>query len=37
MEKFEYKPNGVCSSKMEFSIDNNIIKDMRVIGGCPSN
>ena len=34
---FEYKPKGVCAKKMEFEIENNIIKDMRVIGGCPGN
>ena len=37
METFEYSPKGVCSSKMIFTIDNNIIKDMKVIGGCPGN
>ena len=34
---YSYKPDGVCSVKMEFNIENNIIKDMRVIGGCPGN
>lgn len=37
MEHFEYKPKGVCSSKMEFFIDNDVIKDMKVVGGCPGN
>lgn len=37
METFEYSPKGVCSSKMIFTIDNDIIKDMKVIGGCPGN
>ena len=37
METFEYSTKGVCSSKMIFTIDNNIIKDMKVIGGCPGN
>lgn len=32
-----YKPNGVCSIKMEFNIENNIIKDMNIIGGCNGN
>ena len=35
--KYSYKPSGVCASRMEFEIVNNIIKDMRVIGGCPGN
>ena len=34
---YSYKPDGVCSVKMEFNIENNIIKEMRVIGGCPGN
>ncbi len=37
METFEYKPEGVCSSKMIFEIDNDIILDAKVIGGCPGN
>lgn len=32
-----YKPNGVCSIKMEFNIENDIIKDMNVVGGCNGN
>lgn len=35
--KYSYKPTGVCASNMEFDIENNIIKDMRVIGRCPGN
>lgn len=34
---FEYKPIGVCSSKMIFNIENNKIIDFKVIGGCPGN
>lgn len=34
---YEYIPRGVCSKKMTFEIENNIIKDMKVIGGCPGN
>ena len=37
MEKFEYKPNGVCSSNMIFEIENNIIKNIKIVGGCPGN
>lgn len=37
MEKFKYKPNGVCSSEMYFEIDNNVIKKVEIIGGCPGN
>ena len=34
---YEYTPNGVCSSKMVFNIENNKIIDFKVIGGCPGN
>lgn len=35
--KFEYIPKGVCSMKMIFEIDGNIIKNLEIIGGCPGN
>ena len=35
--KFEYIPNGVCSMKMIFDIDGNVIKSLEIIGGCPGN
>lgn len=35
--KFEYTPKGVCSMKMIFEIDGNIIKNLEIIGGCPGN
>ena len=35
--KYSYKPTGVCASRMDFEIENNIIKNMRTIGGCPGN
>lgn len=34
---YEYIPNGVCSRKMQFKIENDIIKDIHIIGGCPGN
>lgn len=37
MEKFEYIPEGVCSQKMIFEIDNDYIKSVKIIGGCPGN
>ena len=37
MEIYEYTPKGVCSTKMIFEIDNNIVKDLKVINGCPGN
>ena len=36
--EYRFKPDGVCSSEMIFEIDeNNIIKDLKVIGGCNGN
>lgn len=37
MENFEYTPKGVCSSKIIYSIDGDIVIDVKVIGGCPGN
>lgn len=37
MEKYIYYPQGVCSNKMEFMIENNKLVDMNVIGGCNGN
>ncbi len=35
--KFEYTPQGVCSVKMIFDIEGNVIKKLEIIGGCPGN
>lgn len=35
--KFEYTPQGVCSMKMIFDIENNKIKSLTIVGGCPGN
>ena len=37
MEEFIYKPTGVCSKEMTFKINNNILEDFEVVGGCPGN
>ena len=37
MKEFTYIPNGVCSQQMTFKIENNIIKEFNVIGGCNGN
>lgn len=35
---FEYDPKGVCSMHYTFDIDeNDVIKSLRVIGGCQGN
>ena len=35
--EYRYTPKGVCSMQMIFEIDNNIIKSLKIIGGCPGN
>ena len=35
--EYKYTPQGVCSMQMIFEIDNNIIKKLKIIGGCPGN
>ena len=37
MEKYEYKPSGVCSTKMIFDIDGDIVRNIQIINGCPGN
>ncbi len=37
MTKFSYTPEGVCSSKMNFTIEGDIIRNVEIIGGCPGN
>lgn len=33
----EYKTKGVCSQMIHFDIDNNIVKNVRFVGGCSGN
>ena len=35
--EYRFKPSGVCSTEMMFDIENNIVKDLQVIGGCNGN
>ncbi|MBR3325620.1 MAG: TIGR03905 family TSCPD domain-containing protein [Clostridia bacterium] len=36
--EYRYKPSGVCSTEMIFNIDEeNIIQDLKVVGGCNGN
>lgn len=37
MEKFVYKPKGVCSQSMTFEMDGNVVKKVTIVGGCPGN
>lgn len=35
--EYTYKPSGVCSREFVFDIEDDIIKSMKVIGGCSGN
>ncbi len=35
--EYIYHPTGVCSQEMIFNIENGIITDLKVIGGCHGN
>ena len=35
--EYIYTPKGVCSMQMIFDIEDNIIKSLKIIGGCPGN
>ena len=34
---YEFYPRGVCSRKMVFEIENGVVKDLEVVGGCNGN
>ena len=35
--EYVYKPQGVCAMQMIFNIEGNIIRSLKIIGGCPGN
>lgn len=35
--KYIYTPQGVCSMQMIFEIEEGIVKDLQILGGCPGN
>ena len=37
METIRYTPRGVCSKAMEIDVENGVIRDVRVLGGCNGN
>lgn len=37
MEKISYTPNGVCSRKMDIEIEDGVIVDVKITGGCSGN
>ena len=34
---YTYITKGVCSMKMIFEIEGNIVKSLKIVGGCPGN
>lgn len=37
MNKFTYKPKGVCSQSITFEMEENVVKKVVIVGGCPGN
>ncbi len=35
--EYRYRPMGVCSQEIIFDIENEIVKDLKVTGGCNGN
>lgn len=36
-DEFSYRPKGVCSSRMDFVLEDGIIDSLQVTGGCNGN
>lgn len=34
---YQYEPKGVCSMQMNIEVENEIIKSVKIIGGCAGN
>ena len=37
MKHYTYSPKGVCAMQIDFEINDNIISDVKFIGGCNGN
>ncbi len=35
--EYIYNPQGVCSIEMKIKVENDIIENVEIIGGCPGN
>lgn len=35
--EYRYIPKGVCSREIILEIENDIIKSLKIVGGCPGN
>lgn len=34
---YEFSPRGVCSQKMLIEVEDGVVKDLKVLGGCNGN
>ncbi len=37
MKHFSYRTQGVCSQKIDFDLDGDVVKNVRFLGGCDGN
>lgn len=37
MARYQYTPKGVCSRQMIIDVENGVIENLQVIGGCSGN
>ncbi|MBD5118024.1 MAG: TIGR03905 family TSCPD domain-containing protein [Clostridiales bacterium] len=37
MQTIQYTPRGVCSQRMEIDVEDGVIQEVRVLGGCNGN
>ncbi|MCL1866892.1 MAG: TIGR03905 family TSCPD domain-containing protein [Oscillospiraceae bacterium] len=35
--KHEYTPQGVCAGKIEFTVNGDVLNEVKIVGGCPGN
>lgn len=35
--EYDYKPQGVCAQKLNFELEDGIVKNVRFLGGCNGN
>lgn len=35
--EYKFTPNGVCSHQMQIDVEDNIVKKVKIIGGCAGN
>jgi uncharacterized protein (TIGR03905 family) len=34
---YEFKPENICSQKISFDLEGDIVKNIQFLGGCPGN